>query len=351
MIGFGLLTAIAISTAVRRTSWPLAIGFWSPAYDAVFLIYQHVTSWHALLAAGYGEVGLSVSYAMTCMLLAASGALRLTRGRVVWTTALALVALNGGAWAVSSALHPGVLRFASGAVLVMGLFSLRISHVVQRAVNAEVAKQVLNRFLPARVVQRAHSDPMSLLVPRSVEATVVFTDLRGFTAMAEGMSPSDVMTFLSQVHGVAAEVVHAESGTIDKFTGDGMLAVFGVFETDQPHATQAVRAAIELRRRMKTFNLVRSNAGEIALALGIGVHTGSVVTGALGSAERLEFTVVGDTVNIASRLEALTKERGIDLLISEETKVRATGVELEQAGEAQLRGRAGLTRLYTSNQA
>jgi class 3 adenylate cyclase len=165
------------------------------------------------------------------------------------------------------------------------------------------------------------------------------TDLRRFTALSESMEPAAVMELLSRVQGRLAEEVRRRGGTVDKFMGDGMLAVFGAPEALEDHAGAALAAAREMVEAVRGMGL----------ALGVGVHTGPVVAGCLGSGARLEFTVLGDTVNTASRLQDLTKEVGAPLCASGDTVTAAGGAErhgLLERGEIALRGRAAPVRVF-----
>ena len=205
-----------------------------------------------------------------------------------------------------------------GLLIAVGVLAVWMTGIVARAVKSEVGRAMLTRFLPRRVIDDAHTDPMSLVTqPRSVDATVLVTDLRGFTAFSEHLSPAEVLEFLNEVQGALARVVRTYGGTVDKFMGDGMLAVFGVPEELDDHAVRSVCAANEMLRVIDGINRTRDDA--LPVRIGIGVHSGPVVAGCLGSGLRLEFTIIGDTVNTASRLEALTKEKGVTTLISNDT--------------------------------
>jgi adenylate cyclase len=146
------------------------------------------------------------------------------------------------------------------------------------------------------------------------------------------MAPPEAFALLNEVQGGFARAVQNEGGTVDKFLGDGMLAVFGAPEPQEDHAARAIEAAIEIRRIIVQVNERRAKEDLPALKIGVAVHSGPVVTGCLGSGARLEFTVIGDTVNTASRLEGATKDKGVDVLISGETAKRFG----EQAGEQEL---------------
>jgi len=155
------------------------------------------------------------------------------------------------------------------------------------------------------------------------EASVLFCDLRGFTGMAERTPPEEVVTTLNQFFTAMTTWVHECGGFVDKFIGDAMLAVFGLFESDgrfgEAASAAALRCAVGMRNRLVQLNASRAHDGQPPLAISGGVHTGEVVAGTIGARERHEYTVIGDAVNVAARLQQLCKERGDDFLVTETT--------------------------------
>ncbi|MBI5277524.1 MAG: adenylate/guanylate cyclase domain-containing protein [Burkholderiales bacterium] len=275
--------------------------------------------------------------AIACALLAVSGALRLKR-RAVWiTTAMSVVVF---ATVASLAGNPVPETLFACALLVgVGFLGMWMNEIARRSVRSEVGRLVLGRFLPREVVDGAHTEPLALLArPRRLVATVLVSDLRGFTSQAEHMPPEQVLQLLNQVQSTLAGIVHRHHGRVDKFMGDGLLAVFGMEPGgDADHAAQAVQAAREMGAAIAP-----------PLKLGIGVHSGPLVAGCLGSGLRLEFTVIGDTVNTAARLQDMTKEFGVDLLVSAETRrLAGGGGEWRSLGAVAIRGRQGEQELFT----
>lgn len=171
------------------------------------------------------------------------------------------------------------------------------------------------------------------------EVTVLFTDLRGFTAYCDSQEPGRVVDLLNEYFELVVNIVVAFGGQVNKFLGDGMLAVFTETDTGAPgnHAMRAVACA----RRIVTYD-------HPIFVTGAGVHSGPVVLGNIGSAEKMEYTVLGDTVNLASRLESLNKEQKTRLLLSEETrKLLDATVKVVRLGEVEVRGKAAPVGLYT----
>jgi adenylate cyclase len=137
-----------------------------------------------------------------------------------------------------------------------------------------------------------------------------------------------------------------EGGVVDKYIGDNIMAVFGAPVTRHDDAVRAVRAAVRMRTALAELNARFTARGLPALRFGIGLHTGEVVAGNIGSAKRMEYTVIGDSVNVASRLESKTKELATDILISEATHAAANGIATEGAGEVHVKGREQPVAIY-----
>jgi adenylate cyclase len=184
------------------------------------------------------------------------------------------------------------------------------------------------------------------------EVAVLFADVRAFTRFAEGRSPEDVVATLNALFAVMTATVRAAGGSVDKFLGDGMLAVFGLFDDDADRAADAaVRGALELRREVAAFAARRSDAGEEGLRVAVAVHAGPVVAATLGAEERFDYTIVGDAVNVTSRLLDVARERDRDLVVSAEALRRAHRAGNRQSadwtGEVELRGRAATVEVCT----
>ena len=182
---------------------------------------------------------------------------------------------------------------------------------------------------------------------RSAHVATMFVDIVGFTPLAERLSPDETVALLREYHGRLANAVFAHQGTLDKFLGDGLMATFGTPEPGPDDAVNAIRCARAILEEMAAWNASRETAGDPPVRVSIGLHFGLVVLGDIGSEHRLEYAVLGDTVNVASRLENLTRELGVRMVISDALVAAArngAGTDgaldgLEQSGERQLRGR------------
>jgi adenylate cyclase len=207
----------------------------------------------------------------------------------------------------------------------------------------------LERFLPRIVVERVlEGDPLRLEGERQT-VTILFSDLRGSTAMAEHLQPEQVIAVINAYLRVMARCVIAAGGIIDKFTGDGLMAIFGAMDDPAHGASAATRAAIDMRSRLWRLNAEREGRGEPVMSFGIGLHTGEAVLGAVGLPERSDYSAFGDTVNTASRMEALTKEYEVETVLSGETAELLDGkhASLRPLGLARVRGRQAAMRIFT----
>jgi adenylate cyclase len=183
-----------------------------------------------------------------------------------------------------------------------------------------------------------------------IRCTVLFVDIRRFTALAEVLPPARLIGTLNRYFGRMLAAVEAEGGIVNKFGGDSLLAVFGSpLNPSQDHAERAVRAALRMRVALVEFNREQAEAEMPELSVGFGVATGEMVAGNVGSSRKLEYTVIGDPVNLAARLQELTPELGADILLSAETARLADRVaRLRSLGEIRVRGRAEPVEVYAA---
>ncbi len=183
------------------------------------------------------------------------------------------------------------------------------------------------------------------------EATILFADIRNFTAISENMNPREVVDFLNSYLSDMIDVIIANNGIIDKFMGDGILAVFGVPVSTTDHAERGINAALAMTERLEMKNKERRRAGQFPIKIGIGVHSGPVVGGNLGNDSKLEYTVIGDTVNVASRIENLTKRYKSPLIISGPTYDKLSRelkkkINMKAIANVELKGRTNRLTLY-----
>jgi class 3 adenylate cyclase/HAMP domain-containing protein len=207
----------------------------------------------------------------------------------------------------------------------------------ERYVSPQVAAEIANR------------QGEIILAGQEMLATVVFTDIRNFTAMTAGKPSAEVLSWLNNYFTAMSHIILKNDGFLNKFMGDGLLVLFGVplGETATKSACKAVQAAIEMLDRVKKMNAA-NEPGQPELRIGIGLHTGTLTAGNLGARERMEYSVIGETVNLASRLEELTKKFETDMAMSSETyELIRDRFSATCLGEVSIRGFPGKSRVYT----
>jgi adenylate cyclase len=181
----------------------------------------------------------------------------------------------------------------------------------------------------------------------SLTVTILFTDIRSFTSISETMTAQELVKLLNEYFTEMVTVIMEEGGVVDKYIGDAIMAVFGAPVSKPDDARRAVRAAVRMRHALAKLNERLVARGAPPIKTGIGLHTGEVVAGNIGSEARMEYTVIGDAVNLASRLESSTKELGTDVLISEDTNALLDNeLETKAVREITVKGRAKPVIVY-----
>ncbi|MBI5611345.1 MAG: tetratricopeptide repeat protein [Deltaproteobacteria bacterium] len=253
---------------------------------------------------------------------------------------------SGNADAALRDLHAALdLVQPTGAVLLAGAISNHVAQVRER----HAAQAVLSRYMEPKIVSRLLSrGPRRLAANVEQEASILFSDVRGFTNLTERLGPHEVVDLLNCHFEAMTEEIVALGGTIDKFIGDAVMAVFGDPGRPRPDdAERCVRAAKAMQLRRSALNVEAIAKGQTPLSIGIGVATGNVVMGNLGSARRMTYTVIGDAVNVASRLETMTKDAKRSVLIDAATRAKLPGdLAVVELGDFAVKGRAGLVPVY-----
>ncbi len=235
--------------------------------------------------------------------------------------------------------------------------SAKLRELDRRRAAAERARSNLSRYFSPNLVALLADRDEPLGAVRRQTVAVLFVDIVGFTRMSERLAPEAVVTMLRQFHERMTAQIFACGGTVEKYIGDAIFAVFGLPEPTPEDAVNALRCADLMTAALAEWNIERAREGEQPLAIGIGLNYGPAVIGDVGSEHSMSFTVIGDTVNTASRLQGLTRSLGTplvvgDALVGAVAAMQADGAAellgaLEDRGEQALRGRSGAVRIWT----
>jgi adenylate cyclase len=198
----------------------------------------------------------------------------------------------------------------------IGQMAVAFSEMSTGLSQREKYKIALGKFVNREIAERVLRDEIQL-GGELCQAAILFSDIRSFTEISEGLSPHEVVEFLNDYMTRMVECVNARKGLVDKFIGDAIMAVFGVPQTTGNDAENSVSTALAMRKALHGFNKGRGGPRKPIIKIGIGINTGEVIAGQIGSTERMEYTCIGDAVNLASRIESLNKPFHTDILISE----------------------------------
>lgn len=230
---------------------------------------------------------------------------------------------------------------------ILGLAIFRNHRLLTFAVTESHSSRELARFVPAEVAAliKTSEDGVRVGSAELIEASVLFLDIAGFTALSERMAPERLVQTLNAFYAAVAEPIARHDGVINQFQGDTVLATFNAPRANPDHAANAVRAAIDIQAMLAT----RTFGNGLSIQARIGINTGTVIHGMIGTPDRLGYTVIGDEVNVASRLEALNKEYTTPILVTEQTRLKAgeDRFAFTLVDEVQLRGRTTNTRIYS----
>lgn len=249
-----------------------------------------------------------------------------------------VISLNLHAWFNEKT----VLPLASSVLLIMALFVVNTSYgfLVESRARWHLGK-LFGQYIPPELVEEMseHPEDYSLEAEKKV-LTVLFSDIRGFTQMSENLDPSELAELLNH-HFLTpmTRVIHKHRGTIDKYMGDAIMAFWGAPISNENHINDSLGAALDMAAEVKTLNSEFAKHGWPELRIGIGLNTGDVNVGNMGSEFRMAYTVLGDEVNLASRLEGLTKQYGVTILVGPSTRRESSGFVFRELDRVKVKGK------------
>lgn len=331
VLGYGLATIVALTMALTRKSrsWFAALFTAVDALAVVALFHEHLFAAGNTLGHALTTANLAIAFVLLIHV-----ALRL-RPLLVWLYAgvvvtgwlsLLLIKSTLTQWQDTDAV--AILQADSGlaaafafAAFVAFLLIRDHDSLLRSALRSERRRHSLSRFFSPDVVTELERGHVALDLERR-EAAVMFVDLRAFTRFAEAASPKELAEMLVEYRTLVTQAVFADGGTVDKFIGDGVMAIFGQPRPKEDDADRAIHCALNLGKRLARWKSSRLKEGRPALAAGIGLHLGPVIGGVLESGLHDEFTVLGDAVNVAERLERVAKSLDAALVVSAETLIK-----------------------------
>jgi adenylate cyclase len=234
-----------------------------------------------------------------------------------------------------------VLPLASGLLMIITLFALNMSYGF--FVESRAKRQItglFGQYVPPELVDEMSRDPTAFSMEgESRELSVLFTDVRGFTTISEGLNPKELSKLMNEFLTPLTRVIYKRRGTIDKYMGDCIMAFWGAPISDPQHARNAVLAGLEMHKVLAELQPSFRDKGWPPIQIGVGVNSGRMSVGNMGSEIRLAYTVMGDAVNLASRLESITKEYGARMIVGEATRAGLDDIVFRELDRVKVKGK------------
>lgn len=228
----------------------------------------------------------------------------------------------------------------------VGELAVAFDQMTEGLKERDKVKNLFNKFHGSSITEDLMKKDVSI-GGQSKEVIVFFSDIRGFTAFSEKKRPEEVVAMLNEYFAVMVKIINSHGGIVDKFIGDAIMAVWGVPASTPKDAHNAVKACLEMRKALAELNERRMTRSESPIQIGMGLHSGTAISGTIGSEERMEYTIIGNTVNTGSRIESSTKAFGSDLLVSDTVLEKIGDAFLaEYAGAAEVKGRSEPLKLH-----
>jgi adenylate cyclase len=257
---------------------------------------------------------------------------------------VAVLAINVLVWAEGNL----VLPVASGLLMIAILFALNMSYGF--FVESRAKRQItglFGQYVPPELVDEMSKDPEAFSMEgESRELSVLFTDVRGFTTISEGLDPKELSRLMNEFLTPLTRIIHKHRGTIDKYMGDCIMAFWGAPLNDPQHARNAVMAGLEMQRVLEQLQPQFKDKGWPPIHIGVGVNSGRMSVGNMGSEIRLAYTVMGDAVNLASRLEGITKQYGVKMIVGEATRAEVPEVAFRELDRVKVKGKEAPVVIY-----
>ncbi len=266
-----------------------------------------------------------------------------------WSLLLVVVSVGSLGYTNHLAWEAGlVLPMASLLVLILTLYVVNMAYgYLVEARSKRQFTELFGQYVPPELVDKMAEDPEKYSMAGKKETlTVLFSDVVGFTSISERLSPQDLAAFINEYLTSMSQVIREEGGTLDKYIGDAIMAFWGAPVPDSQHATRGVVAAMRMQRGLLLLREEFARKGWPSISIGIGLSSGDMTVGDMGSQVRKAYTVMGDTVNLGSRLEGITRQYGVGILVSEETVQMSTGILYREIDSVRVKGKDIPIRIY-----
>jgi adenylate cyclase len=234
-----------------------------------------------------------------------------------------------------------VMPLATGLLLVTSLFVLNMSYgyFVESKAKRQFT-ELFGQYVPPELVEQMSRNPESYsMAGRKAELTVLFSDVRGFTSLSEGMEPDRLAHLMNEYLSAMTLVIRKHQGTLDKYIGDAIMAFWGAPVDDTEHARHAVITALEMQQALTELNRALAAKGSPEMKIGVGVNTGPMTVGDMGSVVRKAYTVMGDAVNLGARLESITKHYGVGIIVGDTTRKAVKDLVFRELELVQVKGK------------
>jgi adenylate cyclase len=351
--------ALVVPNPFSHTEWPVAMQYRFDNFIYFFVLLAGATmayNWRTLFAYAWWTTGLWIAgtaWAMTREPVLPEASVRVQEALADYPQLLEF--LDPNVVSIPQRVQEIVIFLIVAGILAVS--GRRTNALLMRQAEATRERANLARYFPPNIVDRLADRDQPLGTVRDQRVAVMFADIVGFTRLAEHMTADETVATLREFHARLEDCVFDNGGTLDKYLGDGLMATFGTPDVSPDDAARGLQCARDMLDTMDEWNRERAATGRPPIELSLGLHYGPVVLGDIGSTRRLEFAVLGDAVNVASRLEAMTRELGVRLavsgdLVAEIDHENGTGTDLlaglTDAGRRTLRGRDEAVAVWTA---
>jgi adenylate cyclase len=332
----GKIVLIGASFGESRDFFPTPRGLMSGVEIHANIIHTILSRSQIMPAARWVAVALSLVFALAMSLL-------LTLFRPGMATLFSLTAIP---LLLVPASYLAFVRLGLWVDFVTPLVAIRWGATIADYMEARHVRRSLGLYVDREVANQI-VDQDETLGGQIREATIFFTDIRNYTTLSEGKRPEEVVAILNELFGMIGKLIASRQGCIVDFIGDAVLAAFGAHKDNPNHAADAVATALEAEAELDRLNVAWQKRGIPRLQIGVGIHSGEVLAGIVGSGQRRKFGVTGDTVNTGSRVEGLNKEFSTSILITRETLEQLNGqFKVQSKGEVKVKGRKKAVEVF-----